>query len=89
MTIDCVGHSLWKQSWLFASPVHKPARRLRTERSTQPTASPAHASSERLMNAQSNISKRFLEFRVMIAFTLFKTDWLPDAAYIKPNYAKD
>jgi len=41
------------------------------------------------MNAQSSISKRFLEFRVMIAFTLFKTDWLPDAAYIKPNYAKD
>jgi hypothetical protein len=31
----------------------------------------------------------FFEFRAMIAFTLFKTDWLPDEVYIKSNCAKD
>jgi hypothetical protein len=61
---------------------------MRAERSIQPTASPAHASSERLRNAQSNI-KAFFEVRAMIAFTLFKTDWLADDVYIKSNCAKD
>jgi len=58
------------------------------ERSIQPTASPAQASPERLRSAQSSI-KAFFEFRAMVAFTLFKTDWLPDEVYLKSNYTKD
>jgi hypothetical protein len=83
------GISCGKRSWHFASPGAQ-ADETDACRKINPTDGFTRPGFVRTTKERTKqYLEAFFEFRAMIAFTLFKTDWLPDEVYIKSNCAKD